>query len=95
MRFLRERLGCFPSGKEAILPSRERVRLSFTGGDQLPQVLVHEHAPCAGVVAVALEGRNQADMRQADFRFALFLRDIEDDVGASPLILFPKAKAAV
>src|SRR5260370_40416161 len=86
---------CFHSRKETILLSRECVRLSFTGGDQLRQVLVYEHAPCAGAVAVALEGRNQPDVRKADFRFALFLRDIEDDVRASPLIFFPKAKAAV
>jgi hypothetical protein len=76
--------------REAILLSRKWIRLSFIGGDQLPQVLVDERAPCAGAVAVALEGWNQADVGKADFRFALFLRNIKDDVRASPLILFLK-----
>ena len=34
-------------------------------------------------------------MRKTDFRFALFLKNIKNNVRASPLILFPKAKAAV
>jgi hypothetical protein len=45
---------------------------------------------------VAFEGRNQADVRKAEFRLVVLLGDLKDNVSACPLgLVFDKVKVAV
>jgi hypothetical protein len=45
---------------------------------------------------VAFEGRNQADVREAEVGFVAFLGDLKDNVGAIPLsLVFDKVESGV
>src|SRR6202142_3185051 len=67
--------------------------LPFARRDQTPQAVVDIEAPCAGTVAVALEGGNQAEVRKAKLGFVSLSGDLKDNLGALPLrLVFDESK---
>ena len=62
-----------------------RVRFALARGDKLAQAAGDVLAPGVRADVVALIGRHEPGVREADLGLVAFLRDIEDDVGAVPL----------
>jgi hypothetical protein len=63
----------------------ERVRLNFTRGDQLAQIAVYERAPCVRAATEAFVLGYETYVCKTDFRFALFFRDLKNNVRIIPL----------
>src|SRR5580704_4124162 len=64
-----------------------RVGLPLARRDEAAKALVHVVAPRARTAIVALDGRHEADMREADLGLFALLRDFEHDVRPAPLAL--------
>src|SRR5262249_27225703 len=62
-----------------------RVGVPFACRNQAAQTIVDVKAPCTCTFAVAFDGRNQADMREAELGLIALLGDLKDNVGAVPL----------
>jgi hypothetical protein len=64
--------------------------------DQIVQIAVDERSPGARAAAVALECRNQADMRKAELGLAVLSADLKDNVSADPFgLVFDKGQFGV
>src|SRR5437764_15419205 len=59
-----------------------RVGIALSARDQAAQAVVDVEPPGARAVAVAVEGGNQTDVREAELRLAALAGAVEDDVGA-------------
>src|SRR3981081_4569703 len=78
------------------VPLSECVWLRFSRGDQLSQIAVNERAPCLRAATIAFISGHQAYVCKTDFRFALFFRNIKNNVRATPLaFVFHEVKVAV
>ena len=70
-----------------------QAAFSFSFGCPLPWVIrlrrsvVDIEAPCAGAAAVALECRNQANVRKSHLGLVPLPRDVKDNLGAVPFVL--------
>src|SRR5262245_36241320 len=74
----------------------ERVWLTFTRGDQLAQIAAYERAPRIRAATEAFELGSETDVCKTDFRFALLLSDLKNDIRTIPLaFVFHKAELAV
>ena len=67
------------------IPSLFPGGLPFTRRDQTAQAVVDIKTPRARTVTVTFEGRNQADVRKAEFGLVAFPGDLKDNVSAFPL----------
>src|SRR5215216_4240824 len=64
----------------------------FACGNEAVQTLMDIKAPCARTFTIALDARNQANVREAKFSLVAFPGDLKDNVGAYPLgLVFDKA----
>src|SRR5260370_29834946 len=66
----------------------KRVWLTLTRGDQLAQIAVYERATCIPTATIAFILGYQTYACKTDFRFALFFRDIKNNVRVIPLAFF-------
>ena len=68
----------------------------FAAGDQFEQTLVDVKTPGTRTVAVAFEGRNQANVREAELSPAILRGNLKDNVSTGPLgLIFEGAELAV
>ena len=74
----------------------KRVRLAFTCGDQLAQIAAYECAPCVRAAIEAFVFRDQTGVGKTDFRFAVFFRDLKNNLRTVPLaLIFNEAELAI